>query len=137
MNKRYCRNESRQDEAYRILTSGLSLESYKSEIFRLQLEVENDMWISARLNDSIDKRRDHYVVPCGFYQQENCPETGDHPQTNTNSTIRSHICVLCLNLQNKIQPHPAAKCILFKILDHEFKDFRDARKSMDQEKFHR
>ena len=135
MNKRSCRNESRQDEAYRILTSGLSLESYKSEIFRLQTELEEDMLISARLNNCIDKRHDPNILPCGYYQQEKCHNTGNHSQSNTNSTIRHHICVFCLNLLNKIQPHSATKCILFKILDHEFKDFQDTRKSTDQEDF--
>ena len=135
MNKRSCRNESRQDEANRILTSKLSLESYKSEIFGLQTELEEDMLISARLNNCIDKKHDPNILPCGYYQQENCHNTGDHPQANTNSTIRHHICVFCLNLLNKIQPIPDAKCILFKILDHEFKDFWYARKSTDKEHF--
>ena len=118
--------ESRQSEAYRRLTSNLSLDEYKTEIANFERELEKDLRKSKHIFMRKKTQTSYQsFIPCGYYQHEKCSYKNvyEHFQSRDNSRPRHHICVFCLNLRSENFQHEAANCEMFKILDDEFQDF--------------
>ena len=51
-------------------------------------------------------RSDSNGPPCCFYQNNSCPQKGDH---NTAGYTYKHVCAICFGFRKKFN-HPAAEC---------------------------
>ena len=126
------RKESRQIEVHRRLTSRMNLDfgQYINIINNIQDKYEADIQKSSKLE--LMKRNGSGLIPCRYYQQENCKH-GNVPDhvffNNSEKDFSHHICIFCLNLLSQRCRHEAANCEIFKTLDYEFKDYPGAEPS--------
>ena len=124
------RKESRQKEIHRKLTPRMTLDfgQYMNIINCIQDKYEAEIQKSSKLE--LMKRNGSGLIPCRYYQQENCKHGNvlDRHVLIINSEIEfsHHICIFCLNLLSQRCPHEAANCEIFKTLDHEFNDYPGA-----------